>query len=672
MARRGRVFSSPFTLRRGEGDSVATPQNPTDNGSWTLAEQLLERGDSAFVAELRRITDANRLGEFAARWHADRRAASRRLLFEYLDQPLNSYRHEALVKRLFKLAEKTEDDELMARYLVAFDRTLRRRRRKVRQFLRATASDAGTARTILAGWSAQGAEHTSSQLYNNTHYLNATFATDTLQLPSGTTIPRGRWQPVWDTRTRRPVRLKDVVGIWNDGRGGAPIGPDPISDGHRKAIEERWLFTPETRRYLQRRAWRYFRKLGKRHPERYIPGVAAALKCYRDQDAADGLALIDNWGLMHILFHHSPAVEPKPSGWRPVAGHGLSELKPAPMYEPLWKESPRTLLELLKGARCRAVRQWAVFMIRRDHAALLQGLTHDDLFELLATPDAEVALLAAEVLRTMPDISVLGVDRLLGLVESPSSETLEIVCDLLGDKLGGERVSLEQALRLAMSRPLPSARLGLVWLEGKTPATETECQSVLQLADAPAEPLRGALTQWARTVLTGSPHFQSTWVLDFLDSKHADVRTAGWDWLQAEPRARDDVEIWRKLIESPYDDIRLKFVAELEGRVRDGRPAHRLEDDQLDGDLVRFLWASVLLNIHRGGRTKPVVVRQIVRRLGRNAHEVYFLLPILAAALRSLRGPEFRSGLTGIVQFAERFPELRGTIAELFPELRLV
>src|SRR5262249_14121180 len=155
------------------------------------------------------------------------------------------------------------------------------------------------------------------------------------------------------------------------------------------------------------------------------------LRCYRDEDVDDGLALLDNWGLVHVLFHHSPAVEARPSGWRPAAEHGLSDLKPAPIYETLWKASPRILFDLLKASRCRPVRQWAVFMIRRDHAAVLTQLTPDDLFDLLATPDAEVAQLAVEVLRDLPDISVLGVDRLLGLVESPSSETLEIVCNLL-------------------------------------------------------------------------------------------------------------------------------------------------------------------------------------------------------------------------------------------------
>src|SRR5438105_12872220 len=94
--------------------------------SWLLIEELLERGDPAFVTELRKVHDAERLGEFANRWYADPRPWARQFLFDYLGLPLNAFRHEALVKRLFKLAEKVGDDALMAHFLVAFDRSVRR------------------------------------------------------------------------------------------------------------------------------------------------------------------------------------------------------------------------------------------------------------------------------------------------------------------------------------------------------------------------------------------------------------------------------------------------------------------------------------------------------------------------------------------------------------------
>ncbi|HKB01708.1 MAG TPA: hypothetical protein VKD90_05785, partial [Gemmataceae bacterium] len=98
-------------------------------GSWSLAEELFARGDPAFVDELRKVHFADRLGDFAGRWLRDARPFARQALRDYLARPLNTFRHEPLVKRLFKLAEAAGDDELVGAFLVAFDRTVRRQRR---------------------------------------------------------------------------------------------------------------------------------------------------------------------------------------------------------------------------------------------------------------------------------------------------------------------------------------------------------------------------------------------------------------------------------------------------------------------------------------------------------------------------------------------------------------
>src|SRR5437773_407434 len=103
-------------------------------GSWSLAEELFARGDAGFVDELRRVHFADRLGAFAAQWLADRRPFARAALFDYLSRPLNCYRHEPLVKRLFKLAEKAGDDEVMGAFLAAFDRCLRRVRKTITRY----------------------------------------------------------------------------------------------------------------------------------------------------------------------------------------------------------------------------------------------------------------------------------------------------------------------------------------------------------------------------------------------------------------------------------------------------------------------------------------------------------------------------------------------------------
>src|SRR5882757_2682642 len=94
-----------------------------------LPLDLLESGDPAFVDTLRAVHDADALADFAARWLDDRRPDSRRLLFEYLDRPLNAFRHEGLIKRLFTRAEAEGDAPVMARFLVLFDRSIRRVRR---------------------------------------------------------------------------------------------------------------------------------------------------------------------------------------------------------------------------------------------------------------------------------------------------------------------------------------------------------------------------------------------------------------------------------------------------------------------------------------------------------------------------------------------------------------
>src|SRR3954465_6550686 len=104
------------------------------DGSWSLAEELFARADAGFGGELRRVHFAARLGDFAARWHADPRPFARAALLDYLSRPLNCYRHEPLVKRLFKLAGRAGDDGLMGAFLVAFDRTIRRARKTVRRY----------------------------------------------------------------------------------------------------------------------------------------------------------------------------------------------------------------------------------------------------------------------------------------------------------------------------------------------------------------------------------------------------------------------------------------------------------------------------------------------------------------------------------------------------------
>ena len=125
-------------------------------GSWSLAEELFTRGDAGFLDELRRVHFAERLGDFAARWVADPRPFARAALFDYLARPLNCYRHEPLVKRLFKLAETAGDDEVMGAFLVAFDRTVRRVRKTLTRYKYGQFTSQSAADAAVREWSAEG------------------------------------------------------------------------------------------------------------------------------------------------------------------------------------------------------------------------------------------------------------------------------------------------------------------------------------------------------------------------------------------------------------------------------------------------------------------------------------------------------------------------------------
>lgn len=608
-----------------------------DSSSLLLAEELLDRGDPNFVDELRKVSDADRLGNFAARWYGDQRPTSRQFLLEYLKRPLNSYRHEALVKRLFKLADSTGDDVLMAHFAVALDRSVRRR---------------------------IGKRHHHEKRGNKWE----SWEEEWLHVPTGTKMPRGTEVKLRNPRTGEWLYFTDTsVGKFSKKKRRGETGPEEL---HKK-LEDFRLFTVHTRNYLRRRVWRYFRRLGKEHPERYLPATLTALKMYTDDDVHNGVALLDNWSMMHFLFHGCPALLARSHGWTVADGHTLAELAPAPMFEDLWKAAPKALLELLKEAQSRPVRQWTIRLLQRDHGAVLAGLSLDELLALLGHSDEDVVNLAAGIIRNAPGLDTLPVDRWLVLLETPNAAVLDVLCDLIGQHVKPERATLDEAVRLTASRPLPVARLGLSWLQSKAPATEAECKALLGLVDAACEPLRAEIVRWARGVLSASPHFQPEWVLEYLDSKHAEVREEGWTWFQGESRARDQVELWRKLMESPYDDVRFHLIADLEERVRKGDP-NLSDESKLDPELLQLLWATVLLNIHRGNRIKPIALQQMVKRVIRRPKEAPLLLPIVSVALRSVRGPEWRAGLAGVVQMIERNPELEPTVRAAFPELKWV
>ena len=602
-------------------------------GSFALVEELFARGDPAFVAEIRKVHDADRLAGFAARWLADRRPAARQLLLDYLSLPLNAFRHEALVKRLFKGVEKANDHELMGAFLVAFDRSIRRQRKTVTRYQWNNSSSLAEAQQRQQEWASAGYDCGPIQNYSGRYYIHATKREQVIVAPA-CTMPR----PPRDSSRRI----------------------DSIPDNLRSLYEDRFvLFSVPTRRYLRRRAWRYFRKLGKSDLQQYRNAAIAYLKRYTDADVDSDIHLLDNWGLVHTLFHHSPALVHPAKGFELAEGKTLADLTPAPRFPEAWINSPEPLFDLMVEASSRTVRQWALVMLKTHQQSWLRERPVDDLLKLVDHADPNVAALGFDLLGSHADLASVPVEAWLARLAGDDLDKLERLSKLLSERLDPKRLSLGDTVKLAMHRSLPVASLGLLLLRRRS-LTESDLPALLALTQAECESTRPEIAGWLRDTLNKFGPPKAEWLLEFLDSKHADVRAVGWTWLQATP-LKDEPAIWHKLLESPYDDIRGPLVAELTERSRNaGR------------DLVQFLWASVLVNIHRGGRYKPGVVAQINQRLAEHPEEAGQLLPLLAIALRSLRGPEFRAGLTGVVSLFETQRELAPAISRQFPELQMI
>lgn len=648
------------------------------SGDWLLVEELFERADSSFVAALRRFHNADTLGAFATRWFHDRRPEARQFLLDYLDQPLNAFRHEALVKRLFKFAEAAGDDELMGWFLIAFDRSVRRISRPRRQHRAEVVSTERDANNLAAAWRAEGIESVAVyQTWQKKYQVSAHWTVPWAATPIGSTMPSDALKQTvdfsaWDRKSRqfKAISVPEWVLKLNLVPRDYRTVP-PISDELRKALEKFRLYSLATRYYLRRRSWRYFRRLGRLHPKRYVPAVTRALIHYRDNDVANSVALLDNWGLTQILFHFSPCLHFEEGRCRVAPEHTLAELEPAPMHGHLWKQSPRSLVDLLISANCRAVRGWAIRMIRQHLAAVLPVFPLDERLGLLVHDDPDVVEFTAELLRDDPALKEVTPEHWLHLAETANPVALDILCELMERLVAPERVTLAEAARLAMLRPFPVARLGLRWLQTKHPLGAEEYQTLLALGEAKSDAIRPELIRWATEVLSQSVLFRPDWVLEWLDSRHKDVRDAAMTWFRTEPRVHDDVAIWQRLMETPYDDIRLALVADLEARTH-GRDGPGLMHQALDPELLKLLWASVLLNVFRGNRAKPIVVRQLLARMEQHPDDVSRLLPILAVALRSIRGPELRAGLAAVVQLAERDEKTVPFLREMFPELQLL
>ena len=430
--------------------------------------------------------------------------------------------------------------------------------------------------------------------------------------------------------------------------------------GGLEAATRAGRFSAATRRYLARRAFRYFRRLGYGDAARYGRGVRAALARY-DESALDRPErLLDAWGLVHALYGASPVLDRDPDGVRLAAGRTLSELEPAPLHPTAWRGCFDDVLALVRDARSRTVRQWALALLERVYARELEALPLDALRALLLGASEEAHALGVARLAAAKDLDRLGVDAWLELLRVDNLEVAGAVADLAARHIDPSRLSLAECVALARAPLAPVAALGVRWLAGREIASAEDLALALELRDAPVATARAEAAAWLVSLLRTSPHATTAHARDLLDSRYPEVRVEGLGLLHEGSRFTRDLSLAAALAESPYADVRAWLVARLSEWER-----------EVDPETLRHVWAAALLAVHRGSRLKRTVLEQIADRLAARPDEADLLVPVVAVALRSVRPAERRAALAAVAGAARRAPDLAAPLARLVPELKL-
>lgn len=453
---------------------------------------------------------------------------------------------------------------------------------------------------------------------------------------------------VWDPATRSTVpgvQMRQDRSV-----------PEKVGNHDTKALR----FSQRTRRYLCRRAFRYFRVLARRDPARYGAAIRGALALYQDAHLDTPSQILDAWGLMHALYWGSPVLDRQPRGIRIAAGRSLSELAPAPFCPESWGGSLNGLLELVEKAGSRTVRVFTIGLLERDYAAVLRSVKVTRLKGLLRSPHDEVQIFAARLLRTATGIEILTVEEWLSFLRIDNVTALPLLCELCVKHLLPARLSLAQCVELACARPAPVAEVGLRWARQKPIVSDADLVAILGLARAEAPRVREEAIAWVTELLEQKESARDEHLRDLLDARHADVRALGLALFLRAPRFRESTLLWAALSESPYDDVRAFLVRHLKERESTFAP-----------ETLRHVWVTILLGVHRGGKSRRAALRQIAERVARRPADASSLLPLLGLALRSVRPAERRTALAAVGRAAFLTPALRAAIARELPELTL-
>ncbi|MGC4093833.1 MAG: SWIM zinc finger family protein [Polyangiaceae bacterium] len=361
----------------------------------------------------------------------------------------------------------------------------------------------------------------------------------------------------YDVQTRRWQPQKVLV-------------PDPLVRERLKEKEGSAEFTRATRRYLARRVFRYFRKLGHQNPSAYRQALVPALARYRDVHLSSVGQLLSAWGLLHVLYGRSPVLQRSPKGIFIKAGRTLAELQPEPMFTAAWDNALDDVLSLLSSAESRPVRAWALALLRARYASELAALDLAQVKALALSPHEESQALGVELFARLQGLGGATLDDWLELLGVENLEVLAAICERAGNVVSGARLSVSQCIDLALSPAAPLASLGLAWLKEKSVTSDADLSQCLRLCSAKVPAVRTEAAEHNAKLLRDLPGVRPQHARELCDAQAIEVRARGLEVVAA--RFAGDAGLWLSLCESPYADVR-SFVLENAARFRSQAPA---------------------------------------------------------------------------------------------------
>ena len=643
LDRRNRI-ERPFFCR--EGPILNTQDS---RPSSLMLEECFAAADDRFLDEWVRFSRPEFLARFIERWMTDSQPWARQQLIRYLQRDLNFPGHEVVVKRMYKHFQTTGDHELLAHFMVAFDRFVRRSR-----------IDCGL-------WNLKTREYVREEkLFAKSN--------KTIQNETGRTAE-------WGTgKYKRTVSLPDRLN----------------KPGNR-------LFSQQTRNHLRRKVWRHFRWLSYRDADAFLSAMTTAIVQYRDDDFAAGENIIDNWSLMHVCYFHSDMLNFGAAHTNLHSGNSLADLSAAPYQPELWQrpDSSQHLLQIVTTANSALARVWAIELLQRDHRDAILRIEMHSLLRLLAHADPRVQQFASDVFKQHQGLANLPVTTWLDLLDQCDHALLPIICAAMKKHVSAARLDTPQLIQLTSDRPVPVAEFGFELLKARHNERPLNNKELTSLSRARCEAMASEITTWALSILN-TELYKMDDVVEFFDALSESMRDASMSWLELpSSRGYNDTALWARLVETPFDDVRLRVVECLHRRTK--LPG-------AETDALASIWCAVILGVHRGGRTKLKAILQIqavlcdsrhdgwpgletasskprsvprstqsspsfdTAAVGHEGHSIHAarLIPVLAVAIRSLRLPERRAALAAVASIVQHNPDLQSDIQRLLPELTWV